>query len=92
MNKYIDADRLKAEITGWRNKQMGFAWDAVNEVLNIIDSLQQEQPEVDLEEEISRTYRDGSVTDTSDMDHVSYENIAHHFYSLGINARKEESK
>jgi hypothetical protein len=30
---------------------MGFAWDAVNKVLKIITSLQQEQPEVDLEKE-----------------------------------------
>lgn len=48
-----------------------------------------EQPEVDLEEEIRRTYRDGSIGDTSDMDHNDYENIARHFYELGRNARKK---
>ena len=38
-------------------------------------------PELDksLEEEISRTYHDGSVTDTEDIDHIAYENIARHF-------------
>lgn len=36
-----------------------------------------------LEEEINRTYHDGSVTDTSDLDHVSYENIARHFAKWG---------
>lgn len=45
-----------------------------------------EQPEVDLEKEIEHTYYDGSVTDTSDMNHVDYENIARHFYELGLNA------
>ena len=54
--------------------------------------LQQEQPEVDLKKIIERTYHDGSVADTDDMDHVTYENIARHFYELGrLNAR-EESK
>lgn len=33
----------------------------------------------DLTEEIERTYHDGSVADTHDMDHVDYENIARHF-------------
>ena len=43
--KYIDSEKLIAEIKAWRNKQMGFAWDAVNEVLEIVSSIQQEQPE-----------------------------------------------
>lgn len=54
--------------------------------------IQQEKPEVDLEKIIGQTYHDGSVADTSDMDHVDYENIARHFYELGLNARKEENK
>ena len=33
-----------------------------------------------LQEEIVRTYHNGSVADTSDIDHVTYENIAEHFY------------
>lgn len=48
---------------------------------------------VDLEEEITRTYRDGSVTDTSDIDHVVYENIAHHScYEDGFKAGAEWMK
>lgn len=62
------------------------------DLLCFIDSLQQEHPEVDLEKIIEQTYHDGSVADTSDMDHVAYDNIARHFYELGVNARKEESK
>ena len=54
------------------------------------NQFQQEQPEMELEKEIAQTYRDGSVADTSNMDHIDYENIARHFYELGLNARKEE--
>lgn len=146
MNKYIDADKLIELVKEWRNKQMGFAWDAVNKVLKIIAALQQEQPkfkvgdtihkkgentvfpmvierisdgdyvcvtehqqsfinikfqgdyelveqeqpEVDIDKIIGQTYHDGSVADTSDMDHVDYENIARYFYELGLNARKEK--
>lgn len=43
---------------------------------------------VDLEEEISRTYHDGSVADTDDMDHNDYENIARHFAEWGRNNLK----
>ncbi len=52
------------------------------------DYLMQEQPEVDLEKIIGQTYHDGSVTDTSNIDHVGYENIARYFYELGLKARK----
>ena len=52
--------------------------------------FQQEQPEVDLEKIIGQTYHDGSVTDTSNMDHVDYENIGRYFYELGRTRREEE--
>jgi hypothetical protein len=51
MKKYIDAEKLIELVKEWRSKQMGFAWDAVNGVLEIITSLRQERPEVDLAEE-----------------------------------------
>ena len=44
------------------------------------------QPAVDLEKIIEQTYHDGSVADTDDIDHVTYENIARHFYELGKNS------
>lgn len=82
--KYIDADRLKAEIERRRLSNRYIDTEGYeSELLEIINELQQEQPEVDLKKEIERTYYDGSVTDTSDMDHVDYENIARHFYELG---------
>ena len=60
---------------------------AYGEILAFLDSLP-EQPVEGLEEEISRTYHNGSVTDTDDIDHTAYENIARHFYELGLKARK----
>ena len=49
-------------------------------ILSFISTLESEKPTQEgLEEEINRTYHDGSVTDTSDLDHNSYENIARHF-------------
>lgn len=52
--------------------------------------FQHEHPEVNLEKIIGQTYHDGSVADTSDMNHVDYENIARYFYELGLKARKED--
>jgi len=99
--KYIDAEKLIAEIERrlQENADKALVFGAAfagrtaedNDLKNIITSLQQEQPDVDLEKIIRQTYHDGSVADTSDMDHVDYENIARHFYELGkLNARKEE--
>ena len=45
-----------------------------------------------LEEEINRTYYDGSVTDTSDLDHNSYENIARHFAQWGAEHFRDLTK
>ena len=94
--EYIDAEKLIAEIERLnslvsyesKDRHDEGLHDAYKAVKNIIYSLQQEHSEVDLEKIIGQTYHDGSVADTSDMDHVDYENIARHFYELGLNARK----
>ena len=101
--KYIDADLLREKIAEQMESlprevgrgagtitSKGYGMmEAFQIVRSIIDSLQQDLPEVDLEKIIGQTYHDGSVADTSDMDHVDYENIAHHFFELGqCNARK----
>ena len=135
--KYIDADRLKAEIkerfhcNGSFDECGDTAWDydqgmvaAYNYVLSFIDSLQQEQlpgieehgvlgrdfipvewvdacekygkwkivqqeqPEVDLEKEIDSFFPE-SYFETA-INFEDAENIARHFYELGLNARKEE--
>lgn len=68
---------------------MGFAWDAVNEVLKIITSLQQEQPGVDLEKEIDNYLIPIEHWEIEDEPIFWMKQIARDFYELG-RARKEE--
>lgn len=74
---------------------------AYAKVFSLIDSLQQERPEVDLENEFAdflekkNAYVDDnnkiSYYNGSSFDHASdIYPIACHFYELGLNARKEE--
>ena len=98
IKKYIDAEKLKAEIERHIKDvkdaekkftpNMGF-FDAklsgIYDVLAIIDSLQQEQSEVDLEKEIDKT-----VSECTNGYNFDWDRFAHHFYELGLNTRKEE--
>lgn len=89
--KYIDADKLIAEIRELRSESCISESDeyyeyAKSEIINIIHSLQQEQPEVDLEEEIYDWYNIMCIPVTTD----ALKETARHFYELGLNARKEE--
>lgn len=107
--KCVDADKLKELIDEkWKEladknvKVGGGKWDAeistYLSVLRLIDSLQQEQTEVDLEKEIDM-FVDGWSID-EDLGLVDDEgwsvtvgdikNVARHFYELGLKARKEE--
>ena len=105
--KYIDADKLIAKIEQRKqihknNLKNGFP-DETNKIheddniLSIISSLQQEQPEVDfenylenyfkgwhIEEEIGLTKPDGWSCIVDDI-----KDIARHFYELGLNPRKD---
>lgn len=64
--------------------------DGLDMAERVLDSLESEKPmQEELEEEISRTYHNGSVADTSDMDHVDYENIARHFAQWGAEHLKK---
>lgn len=99
--KYIDADRLKAEIekrmhicdgiferdsdTYYQGKAVAY-----QETLPLIDSLQQEQPEVDLEEEMDRFFEEMPIQEHENIFEDTYQMIARHFYKLGLNAGKEE--
>ena len=56
-----------------------------------LDSLQQEQPEVDLEKELNRYLR-GEFKQTAGGNFNNYIQVARHFYELGRNTRKEEWK
>lgn len=95
--KYIDADRLRAEIErlkegvgiGLSEYEAGYhngAGEVCNEILSVIDSLQQEQPDVDLEKASRNVYESwmgGTMND-----------VRRDMVELGkvLNARKEESK
>lgn len=91
MTQYIDKAALVAEIQKLYDKDYHYLPSDIygykDEFLAIIDEL--EVKEINLEKIIEQTYHDRSVTDTSDMDHVSYENIARHFFELGLKAQKE---
>ena len=73
--------------------------EAFQIVRSIIDSLQQEQPEVDLEEEVRiycgssfrfnyDEFNDSFYSNAFEFDDVV--ELARHFYELGLNARKED--
>ena len=101
--KYIDADLLRERIgknqyviepmflKGDDSYYEG-EYDSYNRILSIIDSLQQEQQEVDLEKEIERVVENyNSLANGSKvMKPSGIEKIARHFYELGLKARKEE--
>lgn len=76
----------------YRNRRIETLQRCINKLEEIFQEMKEseEQMEVNLDKIIEQTYHDGSVADTSDMDHVDYDNIARHFYELGVNARKEE--
>ena len=57
----------------------------------LIDSLQQEQPEVDFETEYAKFTNDPDELEYAfPIDLADYKDFARHFYELGLNARKEE--
>ena len=71
----------------------GAEMDVCRQLLYFISDIEKSLPKVDcegLDEEINRTYHDGSVANTSDIDHVTYENIAEYFYNLGCHRTAEK--
>lgn len=92
MSKYIDAEKLierleemkraEYENCGGVNSKTG----ALQEVQELIASLQQEQAEVELERDAVQFCFDKGLNVTP----YQAKTIAHHFYELGLNARKEE--
>ena len=97
MSKYIDAEKLISEIRKESDKEGdGDAYDAGYDaaclhILLLIRSLQKEQPEVDLEKEIRDTCRGYRINDyhEQELGKQDIENIARHFYELGLNAKKK---
>lgn len=103
--KYIDADKLKKLIDEkWKEladknvKVGGGKWDAeistYLSVLNLIDSLHQEQPEADLDREIIK-YKVPFTDDREYLNETTLDAIARYFAEWGainLSAKKEESK
>ena len=120
--KYIDADKLKAEIERRRKQRIEandkiakgeiftdtedefnsslarygnrLVYQELFEIICFIETLQQEQPEADLDREIQEHIKEclDVKFPTTDIElikkDVAY--TARKFYELGINARKEE--
>lgn len=100
MSKYIDAEKLIAKL---RKHLMPTVLDreydewehgkdsGLHQAIGIIESLQQEQPEVELEKAIDDYYHEnlGFIIGPNDTKKI-VEDIARHFYKLGLNARKKE--
>lgn len=104
--KYIDAEKLKAHIEAIMEILWDRLPDADKEhptdielrmyialkgLIDDLDSLQQEQPEMDFEKEWDEfeDWMESYIT----SDYPTYytpKSIARHFYELGLNARKEE--
>lgn len=94
--KYIDSYKLttiiedrKAKQDKWINRyhdpiNQGISQELI-EILSIITSLQQEQPEVDLEKEVRMWKNKYGVVGMDDL----WLNFARYIYELGINARKK---
>jgi len=109
--KYIDAEKLK-ELLGAKYKEFrekGYREDAtyyyfadgLDVAKQLVESLQQEQTEIDLEEEMISYYNEHfspcengvllSEESGRELDCNDYESIANHFYELGLKARNEKN-
>ena len=90
--KYIDANKLRSEIDKLIDDAPSYddSRTYLFEVCSIIDSLQQEQPEVGWVEEIDKVWNNG-LSDELAGPHNDFNicaRLARHFYELGKNARK----
>ena len=96
--KYIDAEKLIAEIERRLVKYDPIytsAGSELKELLSFITSLQQEQPEVDLEKAFAHEYAIyhlptfilASLVNGPELIDFIYK-TARHFYELGLNSKK----
>lgn len=101
--KYIDSEKLIAKLTklqftlnaSYRKPQsdnivraISFEYD---DILSLVDSLQREQPDADLDREIIK-YKVPFADEREYLNETTLDTIARHFYELGLNARKGETK
>lgn len=102
--KYIDAEKLKEKIdevrqdwlgdsTGLevveRGAELGATESILDSIDDIIESLQQEQPEVDLEKEIEKMW---NVFIETEAGRGAFSNIARHFYELGQQDKYQQDR
>ena len=109
--KYIDAERLREELQKPKtelkvgnyyldNSEQAVGYEnALIDFELLIDSLQQEQPDVDLDADIEMEWDSfnkhlaeygNESEEVVWLNWYSFNDIARHFYELGLNARKEE--
>ena len=108
MEKYIDSEKLKTIIEERKTQQDQWVeryHDSINqgisnelsEILSLIDSLQKEQPKVDLNEEIERfidahyhTRFDETLENGNDpLTVFDFQDIARHFCEFGLRKAAE---
>ena len=95
--KYIDAEKLIAEIERLLKCTELHRGEAVVDgsrqtlywIKDFITSLQQEQPEVDLEKEIKDYLYPIGCLQVKNEPFTQLAKCARHFYELGLSARKE---
>lgn len=105
--KYIDAEKLtrlldakykdfigKAKIEGYTTLQYQHMADGIDIAEQLIDSLQQEQPEADLEKEIGACWQNWlSPSNQKEVEGIlpktEFAMYAHHFYELGRQEQPE---
>ena len=101
MAKYIDADRLKADLDKWVETMAGAEGDysdgvrfAIQHFIFLLASLQQEQPDVDLEvrkriEELANDWHHKGFASDEDCPLCMQDlmDILWHFYELGKNSK-----
>ena len=83
--KYIDADKL---IAGIKHLQEKFPVATYDALYHLIASLQQEQPEVELEKEVKRWKNKYGVVGMDDL----WLNFARHFYELGQRTKYQQDR
>ncbi len=94
MSNLINAKELIAEID---RQEIGYNIDGKHtaeyntciKILDIINSLQQEQPEVELDREIIK-YKVPFTDEREYLNETTLDAIARHFYKLGCKAKKYE--
>lgn len=105
--KYIDAEQLKVLLSDLKENHKYYNGDfhdgvvfTVDEIEEIIDSLQQEQQDENLEKDFSIAWAKHPIPKEFIPDLLVNRGLrefiyktAHHFYELGrLNARKEETE